>query len=564
MTLLRRLPWLATARNSRAVSPLFYVMPLAIALAFASLALLIPRTFTNQYVSDMFYLLNAGYLVHGGYVPHVDFAWQFGGYEVYLIALSLQVFGVSVEAIEQAIFLGFAVTALLFLLGTTGQARLATFCLLLLLITATSITLSPLENGHVDMAKQSFSMFYNRICWALVMVLYSTLLLKEHPLRQWQLLVCAAAGVLILTTKLTFALMLIPAVAPLLMRNGAAGLGMCVLYALVLMGLGWLALGFGPQAYINSFGDLANAAGGQFNWDWAVRKLVYLTAYNSFLICASLAAIWYTWRASLEKTVKLKSKLFVLIALVLLSVVVTVTTGTLDYFTSATTPIFVFVAILCADEVYRGPRATGRVFGAAVALFAAAFSMPYLMNYLAGVRSEARLPANVFTQGPLRGLVIDQLEGARSPEFQSEAAALTYIASRNDLEGGTKWLSDFEWQYVHTDAIRLAQTLPDIQVRHVLTFYPSTLPFALRAAPIRTFPLLANDDSPSIRGMRLLPAEVDTVLVLRSDKANPLHARFGHSLRRDFEPKGRSTLWDLYVRRSDTDQLRDPRMRQGS
>jgi hypothetical protein len=499
----------------------------------------------------MFYLLNAGYLVHSGYVPHVDFAWQFGGYEIYLVALSLQVFGVSVEAIEQAIFFGFAVTALLFLLGTAGQARLATFCLLLLLITATSITLSPLENGQIDMAKQSFSMFYNRICWALVMVLFATLLLKEHPLRQWQLFVCAAAGVLILTTKLTFALMLIPAIVPLFMRNGAAGIGACFLYALVLMGLGWLVLGFGPQSYINSFSDLANAAGGQFNWDWAIRKLVYLSAYNIYLISISLLSVLYVWRSSPDlRTNWLKSKLAVLISLVFLSIVVTVTTGTLDYFISATTPIFVFVAILCADEVYSGSRSVGRVFGAAVALFAAAFSLPYLANYLGGVRSEARLPANVFTQGPLKGLVINQLEGAKSPEFQSDAAALNYIASRNELEGGTKWLSDYEWQYVHMDAIRLARTLPDIQARHVLTFYPSTLPFALHALPISTFPLLPSEDSPSTQALDIIPHEIDTVLVLRDDRANPLHRRFGLSLHEDFHVKQRSALWDLYLRTS--------------
>jgi hypothetical protein len=538
------------ALKTRTFLPLFYIVPVLVALALASIAPLTASTFTNQYVIDTHYLLNAGYLVYNGYVPHVGFEWQFGGYEIYLIALSLQMFGVSAGAIEQAIFFGFAIATILLCLGTMGQARVSTFCLLLLLVTATSITYAPFENGHVHLAAHSFAMFYNRICWALVIVLYSTLLLKEEPLRQWQLFACAAAGLLVLVTKLTFALMLLPAIFPLFVRNGAAGVGMCGLYALLLMVLGWLTLGFGPEAYINSVGDLANTAGGAFKWEWAVQKLIFVILYNIFLIIAALAAERYVWNRSAEKSKWLRCKLAVLRSLVYLTVLVTVTTGTLDYFLSATAPIFVFVAILCVDEARSGSRPSGAVLGAAVAWFTAVFSMPYLMNYVTAVAAEAQSPKSVFSDGPLKGLFANRLEGTSSPTYKSHAAALAYISARNRAEGGTQWFSDYDWQYVQVDAIRLARTLPDVRARHVLSFYPSTFPFALNARPIRTFPLLANEESPSMQALNAIPAEVDTVLVLRDDRANPLHQRFGASLRETFRLHARSALWDLYVRRS--------------
>jgi hypothetical protein len=522
----------------------------AAALGFAWLAILIPNTYTNRYILDSFYLLNAGYLIHSGLTPHVDFSWQFGGYEAYLIGSAFRLFGVTFKGIEQAITLGFCVTAGLFYLGVARQARLTTFCLLLLLVTAVSLTWFPFEDGNIDMGRQSFAMFYNRICWALAIVGYATLLLSPERLRQRELFVCAAAAFLILTTKITFALLLVPALAPLIHRNGMKGLIHAMLYLLALVILAWVTLGYGPMAYVNSVHDIFDATGEALNLNHAIRKFGYILIYNVFGIAVALIGIGYSaWKRPRSRW--LIVKLGVLLALLLLSLVETVLTGVLNYFISATTPIIAFIAIMSADDARRVEEGGSRMLAAALAFYAIAFSAPYLMNTVAGLRGQARLGSqSLFEAGALRGLIVEQPESGRSPLFANQAAGVTYIAARNRLEGGIKWQEDYERQYVIADGMRLAQQVPGIARRQVLTFSPSIMPFALRAAPITAFPLFGGSDSSSVKTMPAIPAPVDTVLIQRDEVGNLLQQRFSPSLAKDFALTGRSALWDLYVRKT--------------
>ncbi|QAY77039.1 hypothetical protein [Sphingosinicella sp. BN140058] len=519
------------------------------AIAFASLALILPNTYTNKYVIDCFYLLNAGYLVHHGYVPHVDFVWQFGGYEIYLIDWAMRLFGPTFKAIEQAIVIGFFICAALFYCGIARQARLATFALLLVLLSATSLTWSPFEDGGAEIFRHSYSMYYNRLCWALAITCYATVLLSDQPLRQVELFVCAAAAFLILVTKLTFAILLVPAAAPLLYRNGLKGLLHCALYGIAMIAMGWAVLGYGPEAYMKAPGDLSAVAGVGFIIDWAFRKLFYNSLYNFFGLAIAAGSIAYLWVTRKEGR-WLAIKLSVLAAILPLGMLATLTTGSLDYFIAATTPMIAFVVIMAADEGLHREDGEARMFTIALAVYALTFMTPYLMNVLVGLRGQARGgELSLFKSGTLAGLIVERPETSQTPLFTRPSIAIKKIGDRLHLEQSARWMGDYEWQYAHADGLALLSRLPNIRQRKVLSFYSSTWPFVLQSQPVLSFPLGASHESPIMKALNAIPADIDTVLVLRDDRTNELHSRFLPSLRQQFDIQDRSTMWDLYIRR---------------
>jgi hypothetical protein len=521
----------------------------ALAAALAALSILVPNTYSNLWTPDLLYLLNAGYLIHHGFVPHVDFRWQFGGYETYLIAAAFRLFGETAKAGEQAIALGFFVTLLLFNLGMYRKVRLATYALLLALITAISLTWYPLERGSVDVSVQTFSMYYNRLCWASSIALFAILAASREPLARRQILACALLVFVIVTTKITFALLVLPAVVLLIYRNGVRGLLEAAGFWLAAAAAAWLFLGYGPQAHIGTIGDILDATSDARGLGVGpLHKLVNITFYNwlgisiavALLALGAFHAARQPWRFV---------KLGTLLAVLAFSLLVGVTTGPFYAFT-AVVPMMPALAVIAADELFGDDRRSLRIVAAAAGYYALLFAVPYLLNYAAGIAKQGtRGEQSVFPSGPLRGLIIDKPDANTSPTFKSKDEALHYIGARLRLEGNMAWAGDYEWQYTVADAIELASGLPDVRERRVLTFYMSTMPFALSAKPVTSFSLLASRTAPSVQALTTVPAEVDTVLILRDDRENPLHKRFAQSLAEQFVVRGRSPLWDLYVRK---------------
>ncbi|HEY0148226.1 MAG TPA: hypothetical protein VGB70_04415 [Allosphingosinicella sp.] len=525
----------------------------AVAVAIAAVGILSPGTYTNLYTHDALYLLNASYTAWHGFVPHVDFIWQFGGFEIGLIALAFSVFGVSVKAVGQAIAFGYLITAALLWLGCGRQVRLLTFALLLFLITAVCLTRFPFESGSPDIAVQSYAMFYNRLSWALSIVAFSALLLPER-VGTAQLIACSTALFLVATTKVTFGVLFVPAAVLIFVRAGGRGLLIGFGWALLLGALAWLLFGYGPSAYLGTITDILDATSDFHDPTFTpLKKLIYVTLFHGlslFAVAAGLAAAFFLFPRNRPLTIKLLA----LAAIVLLSLLVTVTTGTF-YAVTATTPIFAFAAIVLADAALGngGEERDSRfrlVFAAAFAFFAVAWATPYFLNYLAGVAKEAtRTEQALFTSGPLKGLIIDKPDVNKSPVFTSREHANSYIAARNRLEGGVAWMDDYEWQYLLADGLDAAATLPQIDRRKVVTFTMNHAPFDLGAAPQTSFPSHAQKSAPSVVRLGAIPAEVDTLMLVRDEKEKVLEKHFAASIGRDFVVAKQSLFWDIYVRK---------------
>jgi hypothetical protein len=525
-------------------------------LTLAALSLFTRGTYNNLFLTDLLYLLNAAYLVSKGLVPHIDFLWQFGGYETYLVALAMRLFGTSVEALQQAVALNYLILVALLYGGCYRRAGPLVFAGIWVVLTATALTRYPFENGPHDLAVQTLAMWYNRACWAAAMVLFATLILGGDRLRTRELAVCGACMFLIALTKVTFVLLLPLAIALLLWRNGLRG---ALVWSGVPIGLavaGWLALGFGPAAYARILPDALDAVqdyqGASFG---PVAKLIYMLGYN-FVALALLAtgAAYLAWRHRRERAALILIGSLVL--LLGLSFGAATTTGTfLALWT--TTPMLAFVAVLLADRAM-GPAEDavpqGRAIAAGLYFYAASFVAPYLLNYVAAVAKQVtRQEQSIFPAGtPLAGLIIDQLDTNKSPPFRDERHALAYIQQRSRLEGGSKWMQDYEYQYLVKDALTLARTLPDLKSKRVLSLPLPTASFLLGAEPLTSFPLTAGLTSPSMQKLAGLPADVGAILVPRADAGNPLLLRFRPSIDREFALAGRSALWDYYIRRTPT------------
>ena len=510
---------------------------------------LTPNSYSNLYLSDALYLLNAGYLMAHGSIPHVDFGWQFGGYEAGLIAVAIHLFGPSMRALDQAIAFGYAISVVLLFVTTARRARPWTLILLLFLLTAVALTRFPFELVGPDIAVQSYAMFYNRICWCLTIAVFAPLLVSDAPLTPAALVAGALAVFLIVLTKPTFAVTL-PLALPLLLRaNGWRG---AVFAAAALLGLAaaaWALFGFGPVVYWRLVPDMLDAAQDilviQFG---PVSKLAHIVFFH-FIELATLAITlgWVAYRGRRARAVLIRIAASTL--LLGLSLVATVFTGSFG-FIAATTPMIAFVAIVLIDVILAGDRdAAMPVAVAGLSLFVIAFAGPYFLNYTLGmVKQVTRGDQAVFTAGPLAGLIVDRPDSSATPQFRDDAEADAYLARRTRFEGGIRWMGDYEWQYLLKDGLELIGRVPGSRQLRIVSFSPAVFPFAAAAAPVPDFPLYPGIKSPSMLRLSRLPADVDAVMVLRGDDGNKALARLKPSIAREFHVAARSRFWDLYRR----------------
>jgi hypothetical protein len=531
---------------------LVHGLVLLTALLFAALNLFSPNNYNNIFLQDTLYLLNAGYLISWGLVPHIDFGWQFGGFESYLTALAFHLFGVSFKALEQSAGFAYLVAILLLYAGLFRRVRLLTFVLIFCLLSATLLTRFPFENGAPNLETQTFSMLYNRICWGLAMIMFATLLLsEERRLLPRQLLVCGTCLYLILVTKLTFLVLFPLALALIWWRGGWRGLAVAAATMLAWAAMAWLFLGYEPAAYPNALRDILDTTqdhqGRRFG---PVFKLAYIIFFNIYVIAALVVAMAYVAAAQRREAAQLW-QIAALLVLLGLSLGAAVATGTF-YALTTTTPMLPFAAIILADRALAARQLepqSRKVLAAALIAYAVAFSGTYMSNYLAGLGKQVmRGDEAIFNEGPLARLIVDQPDLNMSPQFRDEAHAMDYVQRRAELEGRISWMQDYEWQYMLKDGLDLLQRLPEYQSKKIIAFYPSIFPFALRSAPVTSFPLGPGAKVPSIQALQGVPADIDVVMTVRLDRANALTQRFAPSLRKDFRIVGRSRFWEVHLR----------------
>ena len=515
-----------------------------LAVVLASASFFSRGSYSTTFTTDTLYLANAGYLVYHGLVPHVDFAWQFGGYDAALIALAMRLFRVSVKAVEQGVALHYLVAVMLLVLVTQRRASWPVFGLLFVLLTVTALTRYPFENGpHPNLALQSYSMWYNRIGWTLAFVVFTPLLLGPPRLRGSELVACGLAMFLILVTKITFTLLFPLAFLLIWRRSGWRGT-VTVLGAIIgAMLAGWALFGFSPSAYMAMPADnyrgvrdllAASPKFGPFD------KLAYMVLVQAIpLVSLAVAGAFIWWKIPSRRGAVLAT-----FAVVVVGLGVSVSTGTF-YALDAVTPIIPFAAIILGSYAL---EAKHWQTASALALYVLAFATPYGLNYAAGIVKEAtRSRQSIYASGPLEGLVIEKIDQNSSPRFASRQEALSYIRRRGELEGGMDWATDYEWNYLVDDAMQLVTASPDARKLRIGSFFQGISSFALGTAPLKSYSFMLGVTAPDTP--QTIPADVDALLLPRFHSSSASNKHYGHDVEANFVAVATSAFWELRVRR---------------
>lgn len=134
---------------------------------------------STDYPEDTMYLLSVGHRLSEGYRPYVDFHLGHGPLTFLLMALGVQVAGVSMHAlwIGQMV----AIAALGSLSFWVYRQRLTVFWAGFLTLTATSMLASPSPLGMRVWREFSYAMFYNKLAFVLLGIVALSVLI---PVRQ--------------------------------------------------------------------------------------------------------------------------------------------------------------------------------------------------------------------------------------------------------------------------------------------------------------------------------------------------------------------------------------------
>lgn len=217
----------------------------AMAVVCALLLALPGRTVTTVYVNDLFIFLDGAHRIATGQVPNRDFHTALGPLTFYLPAIGYWMSG----SLGAAMPLGMAllVVGLAPTIAHVLSSRLRPIIALPFAAFVILILAVPMNLGE-SIASLSFAMFYNRVGWAALAVLFVMYLRPERPRLGQEILdaLCAACLVLVmLYTKATYGVVALAFLAfPLLeagqRRWAALAIGLVLLAVLGIEGF-WRA-----------------------------------------------------------------------------------------------------------------------------------------------------------------------------------------------------------------------------------------------------------------------------------------------------------------------------------
>jgi hypothetical protein len=496
----------------------------------------------NLFLQDALWFSDAGELIASGLIPHRDFSWAYGGYEVYLVGTAMKWFGVSIRAVQQAAALHYLIAILLLSIGTARRAPWPIFILLFLLVSAVCLTRYPFEHGPaVNMDVQAISMWYNRIAWSFVIISFATLLTGRNGALPGELVVAGICLYLMALTKLTFGLFLPLALAIAWYRSGLRGLGWTVMGLIIGLGLVWALIGVGPPEFALVLRDAQQNYADYLATDTRFGpflKLAYMLLTSAAAIAGLAIAAVYLWTRDREW------RLPAVLLVMALGFIVGVSTAAFGALT-VVPPTLCLAAILLAEHALEKRTAAGFVLAGALAVYGFAFTTPYLLNYAAGIaKGQVRVDQSIFRYPPLAGLVVDRLDNSTIPEFPNHQAAINYIVRRLAVEKSMTWASDHEWQYVYADAVHLARPYRHLRITSLAGGLSH---FALASRPTSSFAFIYGIARPGTSNVP--PPGYDGILLPRFPTYNRADAFFRPAVETQFQKVGQTALWTLYLRK---------------
>ncbi|MGK9055401.1 hypothetical protein KXS03_27970 [Neorhizobium petrolearium] len=179
---------------------------MSIGLCLALFLALPGKTVTTKYLNDLFIFLDGAHRIWSGQVPNVDFLSSLGPLAFYIPAAGYGLTGSMGAAMPVGMSLWVIVLTVIAAEVIASRMRwaiglpLAVFLLLIAAVPA---------NPGEPIGEMSFAMFYNRMGWAALGLMFVFYLPRKQPARHGDLADAVCASVLVVTmlyTKITYAL----------------------------------------------------------------------------------------------------------------------------------------------------------------------------------------------------------------------------------------------------------------------------------------------------------------------------------------------------------------------
>ncbi|MEM7177014.1 MAG: hypothetical protein AAF503_04855 [Pseudomonadota bacterium] len=271
---------------------------IAIPLAVVLIALFIlplvmtPYLHETLWIADTFFLANLGWRGVNELTPVLDYPHFYGGVMAALATLSMELFGVTIKALDYALILAFLGVAVLTVLLLYWRVSLLTAVVLLLLSASIILPLSAFERGEVVWPYLTHAFSYNHVAASLIFAMMGFGLFAPQAM-QADVLGGLAAGVslyLLFLLKFTFVIFAPALILVLLIQKRVWALAALLVGAAATMLLfdpgAERAIGAGAYS-LSLAGDKAGGVTG------LIKKVFYLTSRAQFQFAVLFAMAIY-------------------------------------------------------------------------------------------------------------------------------------------------------------------------------------------------------------------------------------------------------------------------------
>lgn len=506
--------------------------------------------YETMHLGDTLFILNGGWRFQQGLLPGIDYESFYGGMVEQILALSFELFGPSIRALDYGVLLQFAAVMMLSAAGMVGRVSRLTALALTALLATTMLTRAPLEEWTALTeltAAHSFS--YNRLGLSLCFVALFVALLRA-PTRPLELLGGVITGGALagaMLSKSTFAVFVPPVFIALALQRRGIGLGMTALGLLAT----FLLLDPLAQRFLGTYTYTlkcvaADASMGGFTG--AIVKTLREVLTHAIAVAAVIAGLAIAWSARVNgRWAWLASALVMIAALG----AVCVTMGPFGLIGHQVVTVGALILLVCYERVRREGAAGLLATKVLALIMLLAIVLPHLANsLLVTAAAYVKRDELLIREGPMAGYLL------RYNAVRAEAAVLAKgTPTRNDIMAvtasriaSTGRVTGEETYPVFVDGLDALFRLGEMQKHGIIADNLYSYEFALGAEPVPGYPLWPRLTSPEITLTDKLPSNVDITMILRYGAG-----QFGSLLRKrmgeDFSLCIKTPIWEIYVRR---------------
>ncbi|MEX0299177.1 MAG: hypothetical protein AB3N28_08910 [Kordiimonas sp.] len=519
---------------------LSYFLAASIAL-YATSLLAMPIVYDTAHLGDSLFILNSGWRVFQGLTPGIDYNSFYGGLTAQYVALSFEIFGPKVHALDFAPLLQFASLVPLILAVMLQRSSVTAIWVTLALTATIILTRAPFEEyTALTELVSAHSFSYNRLGLALSIVVLLTVLLPKAS-RHFDAFIGLVGGIAIalaLLTKWSFITILPPAILALALQRRGFALGGLLLGIM----LGFFALDptgqrfLGTLSYVNDAASAENGLGGLSGLIFKTQRVILS---HFLVILIAVVALYYSIRSKSQMAWSWGISALLMIGGLGVSSLLMGPFGLIGHQVTLIAAVFV---LICAENIRLSEIASTDQKSVVIAfakILCIAVILPHLSNALLVTgASFGNRDQGLIAEGPMSEYLHRHTDTIPNQNMASQVA--TMISERGYISRDLEYL-------VFVDGLTAIQTLTENNQYGVIAEGLMNFEFATNSLPVVGYPLWARPSSPEILSTNTLPKTADIVLLLRQGETELgpiLRERMGE----EFQICQETPIWSIFKR----------------